>query len=86
MSIVNNKLWRISSENLMGYTEDRDTIKRLKRSYKDFEIVADYFKFGKLIGVQFRVQSHRKRAARHLLGGVFVSDENVALEDENGVG
>lgn len=65
---MNNELWRISSDYFMGYTEDRETIRKIKRSYKDFAIVADYFKHGRLIGIQFRVPADRKIAAGRLLG------------------
>ncbi|WP_180994243.1 hypothetical protein [Bacillus sp. Marseille-P3661] len=42
-------------------------MRKIKRSYKDFEVVAEYFIKGKLIGKQYRVPSARKRSARHLL-------------------
>jgi hypothetical protein len=63
---MNNEIWRLDSDWLAGYTEDREVIRKIKRSYKDFEIMADYFKGNRLIGVQFRIPSHRKRAAYHV--------------------
>lgn len=65
---MSNEIWRINSDFLMAYTEDREVIKKAKRSYHDFIIVADYFKGNRLIGVQFKIPSHRKRSARHLFG------------------
>lgn len=41
-------------------------MKRIKRSYHDFELMAEYFKFDKLIGKQYRVPIKRKRSAFHL--------------------
>jgi hypothetical protein len=62
------ELWRIDPDWLMAYTEDRSVWLRAKRYYPDFIIVADYFKKGRLIGLQFKIPSNRKRAARHLFG------------------
>ncbi|MFD2681483.1 hypothetical protein ACFSUL_12075 [Bacillus seohaeanensis] len=58
----------MDSDWLMAYSECPETIRKVKRSYKDFIIVADYFKYGKLVGLQFKIPSHRKRAARHVFG------------------
>nr|WP_259549375.1 hypothetical protein [Heyndrickxia oleronia] len=63
-----NELWRIDSDWLMAYTEDKQTIRKIKRSYHDFIIVADYFKNGRLVGLQFKIPSRRKRAARYVFG------------------
>ena len=65
---MSNELWRINSDFLMAYTENREVIRKAKRSYPDFIIVADYFKGNRLIGVQFKIPSDRKRSARHLFG------------------
>ena len=65
---MGNEIWRISSDYLMAYTENRETIRQIKRSYKDFEIIADYFKNNRLVGQQYRIPSKRKRAARHVFG------------------
>jgi hypothetical protein len=65
---MESRLWRVSSSYLMAYTEDREVMRKVRRSYPDFVIVAEYFRVGKLIGMQYRVPSDRKRSARHLLG------------------
>ncbi|GIN39611.1 hypothetical protein [Heyndrickxia oleronia] len=67
MSTV-NEIWRIDSDWLMAYTEDRETIRKIKRSYHDFIIVANYYKSGRLAGLQYKIPSKRKRAARYVFG------------------
>lgn len=67
MSTV-NEIWRIDSDWLMAYTEDRGTMRKIKRSYHDFIIVADYHKNGKFVGLQYKIPSRRKRAARYVFG------------------
>jgi hypothetical protein len=65
---MRSEMWRIDSDWLMAYTEDRSVWQRAKRYYPDFVIFADYSKGGRLIGLQYKVPSERKRAARHLFG------------------
>lgn len=48
------------------YTENKDIMKRIRRYYPDFEIMAEYFKFDKLKGIQYRVSLKRKRSAFRL--------------------
>lgn len=41
-------------------------MRRIRRSYHDFEVMAEYFKFDKLIAKQYKVPIKRKRSALHL--------------------
>ncbi|WP_404459467.1 hypothetical protein [Sutcliffiella horikoshii] len=65
---MSNELWRVDSDWLHGYTEDRALMRKIKRYYTDFEVIADYYKFNRFIGLQYRIPSKRKRAARHVFG------------------
>ncbi|MFE3973269.1 MULTISPECIES: hypothetical protein [unclassified Peribacillus] len=64
----NNEIWRVSSDWLMAYTEDKRTTQKIQRSYPDFIPFADYSKNGEIVGIQYKVPSARKRSAIHLLG------------------
>ncbi|RFT92333.1 hypothetical protein DX902_24345 [Paenibacillus jamilae] len=64
---MNNKIWRIDSDNLAAYTEDVTVMAKIKRSYSDFHVMAEYFRFGKLIAIQYRVPEARKRSVKRLL-------------------
>ncbi|MEC0253619.1 hypothetical protein [Paenibacillus lautus] len=64
----NNALWRLDTDNLAAYTEDREVMRKIRRSYPDFVPMATYEKDGVIFGRQYRVPSARKRSARHLLG------------------
>jgi hypothetical protein len=61
-----NQVWKLETGWLAGYTEDRDLISRIKRYKKDWTIMADYFKNGKLIGVQFRIPIEQRRSAERM--------------------
>lgn len=65
---MSNKLWRLNSDSLAAYTEDREVMAKIKRSYPDFVESAQYYKGGELIARQYSVPSKRKRSARNLLG------------------
>jgi len=58
-----NKLWKYDIGWLCGYTEDKDLIRRIKRYKKDWSIMADYFRNGRLIGVQFKIPIEQRRSA-----------------------
>lgn len=63
-----NELWKIEIGWLGGYTEDRELIRSIKR-YKfqsGWLIMADYFKNGHLIGVQFKIPIEQRRVAERL--------------------
>lgn len=64
----NNALWRLDADNLAAYTEDREVMRKIRRNYPDFTVMATYHKGGELVALQYRVPSDRKRSARHLLG------------------
>jgi len=63
-----NKIWRLDPDNLAAYTEDHEVMRKIRRSYPDFIVMARYQKGGELIAIQYRVPSARKRSARNLLG------------------
>lgn len=65
---MGNKLWRLDANNLAAYTEDREVMAKIKRSYPDFVIMAQYYREGEQVALQYRVPSARKRSARNLLG------------------
>jgi hypothetical protein len=65
---MGNALWRLDSGNLAAYTEDREVMRKIRRSYPDFSEMAKYYRGGELVAIQYRVPSDRKRSARNLLG------------------
>ncbi|MCM3732359.1 hypothetical protein M3196_11870 [Fictibacillus nanhaiensis] len=62
-----NSIWRAETGYLFAYTENRDLIRRIKRYKKDWAITADYFRNGRLIGVQFKIPIEQRRAAERIL-------------------
>lgn len=50
-----NELWKLDKGWIAGYMEDKDLIRRVKRHKKDWKIIADYIKYGRLIGVHFKI-------------------------------
>ncbi|MGM0828060.1 MAG: hypothetical protein ACQEU4_07570 [Bacillota bacterium] len=75
---MSNSLWKLDTGLLCGYTENRDLIRRVKRYKKDWTIMADYFKNGKLIGVQFKIPMEQRRPAERMFE-VTYSNENEAV-------
>jgi hypothetical protein len=75
---MSNKLWKLEPGWLCGYTEDRDLIRRIKRYKSDWSIMADYFKNGRLIGVQFRIPIEQRRPAERMFN-VAENQENKAI-------
>lgn len=63
-----NAIWRLDAESLAAYTEDRDVMAKIRRSYPDFTVMAQYYRDGKLVAQQYRIPTKRKRSARRLLG------------------
>ncbi|WP_057766099.1 hypothetical protein [Cytobacillus praedii] len=72
---MSNKLWKYDTGWLCGYTEDRDLIRRIKRYKRDWSIMADYFRNGRLTGVQFKIPIEQRRPAERMF--------NVANIEEN---
>jgi hypothetical protein len=66
--IAINELWKCDTGWLFGYTEDRDLIRRIKQYKKDWKITADYFRNGRLIGVQFKIPIEQHRSAERMFG------------------
>lgn len=65
---MTNSLWKYETGWLCGYTEDRDLIRRIKRYKKDWSIMADYFRNGRLTGVQFKIPIEQRRSAERMFG------------------
>ncbi|PFP30129.1 hypothetical protein COJ96_06840 [Bacillus sp. AFS073361] len=63
-----NQIWKLEPGWLAVYCEDRDVIRRIKRSKKDWAIMCDYFKNDRLIAVQFKVPVVQRRVAERMLG------------------
>ena len=63
-----NELWKVQKGTLAGYTEDRDLIRRIKRSQKQWYVSAEYFKHGKLFALQYRIPMADRRMAERQFG------------------
>lgn len=60
------QVWKLDDKYYCLYTESKEVMKRIRRSYHDFEIMAVYFKYERLTGIQYKVPIKRKRSAYHL--------------------
>ncbi|MBP1932944.1 hypothetical protein [Ammoniphilus resinae] len=82
-------VWKLDNEYYCLYTENKDIMKSIRRYYNDFEIMAEYWKFGKLKGMQYKVPIKRKRSAFHLAKkGVYLvqnEEENHRIKEEKTV-
>ncbi|WP_100408435.1 hypothetical protein [Bacillus solitudinis] len=58
--------WKLDNEYYVIYTESKDIIRRIKRYYKDFPLMAEYQKGNKVFAKQYRVPIKRKRVAQRL--------------------
>lgn len=81
MEVVNiNELWKLQKGYLAGYTEDRELIRRIKRYKRDWAIMASYYKYDRLIGIQFKIPvEHRRPAERMFQTSLQISEENEAV-------
>jgi hypothetical protein len=61
-----NEVWRLDHNFLAAYTEDEAIMRKIKRSYQMFIVMAKYYQDSKQIGVQYRVPNAKKRAAYRL--------------------
>lgn len=75
---MSNEIWKLEKGWLAGYTEDRELIRRIKRYKKDWTIMADYFKGGQLIAVQFRIPIEQRRSAERMFN-LANNQENKAI-------
>lgn len=64
--MLNNSVWRLSPTTLAAYTEDREIMRKIRRSYPDFTEAATYEKDGVIFARQYRISSDRKRVVRRL--------------------
>ncbi|GMA51820.1 hypothetical protein GCM10025857_31770 [Alicyclobacillus contaminans] len=62
-----NQLWRLDREWLAAYSEDPHVWESIRRYRDDFELMAEYYRDGRLFARQWRVPTSRKRVARRLL-------------------
>ncbi|MFD0827100.1 hypothetical protein ACT8ZR_15785 [Neobacillus sp. M.A.Huq-85] len=62
---MSNQLWRLEPGWLAGYTEDRKLIGRIRR-YKDWAVMADYYKNNRFIGCQYKIPIEQRRAAERM--------------------
>lgn len=58
--------WKLNNEYYCIYTENKDIMRRIKRYYHDFELMAEYQKRNKIIGKQYKVPINRKRVILRL--------------------
>jgi hypothetical protein len=63
-----NEIWRLNSNYLAAYTEDAEVMRKIRRSYPQFKVMARYLKEGKLIGIQYLIPNVKKRTIRRMLG------------------
>jgi hypothetical protein len=75
---VRNEIWKLEPGWLAVYCEDREIIRRIKRSKKDWTIMCDYFIHGSLKAVQFKVPIQQRRVAERMLG-MTENRDNKAL-------
>lgn len=61
-----NELWKLQPGWLAGYTQDRDLMRRIKRYKKDWRIMGEYFKNGRLIGLQYKIPAKQRRSAERM--------------------
>lgn len=66
--VSNNKLWRMGTGFIGGYTEDRDLIRRIRRykESKGWTVMADYYKNGRFIGIQYKIPIEQRRPAERM--------------------
>ncbi|GAB6927120.1 hypothetical protein JCM10914A_11030 [Paenibacillus sp. JCM 10914] len=64
---MNNAIWKLNDYEHAIYTEDREVMRKIRRSYPDYIQMATYEKDGVPYARQYRIDSKRKRSARHLL-------------------
>ncbi|MEC0167478.1 hypothetical protein [Paenibacillus graminis] len=64
---MSNALWRDAAGNIQAYTESRDIMAKLKRSY-DFPISATYRREGAIYALQYRVPAENSRTIRRMFG------------------
>ncbi|CAN7226480.1 hypothetical protein [Rossellomorea sp. LjRoot5] len=64
---MSNALWKLEPGFIAAYTEDRELIKRIKRYKKNWSIMADYFRNGRLVGMQLKIPANERRQAERML-------------------
>lgn len=60
------EVWKLNDQYYALYTESKDIQRRIKRYYKDFELMAEYFTNKKCTAKQYFVPIKRKRVAFRL--------------------
>jgi len=64
---MNNEIWKINNEYLVAYVEDKNAMKKIKRSYPQFAVMAEYVKDGKVTAVQYRVPIEKRKTITRML-------------------
>jgi hypothetical protein len=65
---MSNELWRLDSKYLAAYTEDREIMRKIRRSYPQFKVMAEYQRDGEIFGIQYLIPNNKKRTIRRMLG------------------
>jgi hypothetical protein len=65
---MTNEIWRLNSDWLCAYTEDRSIWRKIKRSYPAFQIHAEYYRDEKRFAIIYRVPSEKRRTITRMLG------------------
>ncbi|WP_420842571.1 hypothetical protein [Fervidibacillus halotolerans] len=66
MTIERNELWKLEPGWIAGYTEDRELIRRIKRYKTDWQIIAEYYRFNKLVAVQYKIPAEQRKSAERM--------------------
>ncbi|WAA13887.1 hypothetical protein OE105_04610 [Fervidibacillus halotolerans] len=61
-----NELWKLEPGWIAGYTEDRELIRRIKRYKTDWQIIAEYYRFNKLVAVQYKIPAEQRKSAERM--------------------
>ncbi|WP_010094472.1 hypothetical protein [Ornithinibacillus scapharcae] len=65
---MENELWRLEVGWLAAYTTDRQVVKNIKRSNKDWKVMAEYMINGKIKATQFKIPVKDRRQAERRFG------------------
>lgn len=64
--MATNDLWKLQKGYLAAYTEDLRVMKSIRRYYPDFNVMAEYTKEGRFLGLQYRIPMEKRRVAERL--------------------
>lgn len=76
---ANNEIWRQGKGYIIGYTESRNLMARIKRYKPGWTIVAEYYREDKApMAKHYRIPIEQRRPAERMFG-VQISEENEAV-------